>query len=59
MEIFTNEKTEQMFLNQIREQLSAFEFSGKDIRGGKVLAGFHRSGSTYEKWIKFKKKMSW
>lgn len=55
-EIFHSEETEKEFLNQIRRQYSAFEFSGKQILGGEVICGFHRSGIIYEAWMKFKKR---
>ena len=58
-EIFHSEETQKEFLYQLHRQLSAFEFSGKNILGGKVLDGFHRSGFVYDKWIAFKKRMGW
>ena len=58
-EIFQDEETQKIFLNQIYQQLATFEHSRQKIQGGKVLAGFHRSGTIYNKWIKFKKKMNW
>ena len=58
-EIFQSEVTKLTFLMEIEAQLKAFEYSGREILGGKVLAGFHRSGSVYDKWIKFKFKMKW
>lgn len=42
------------FLLQIADQLSHFAHNGKAILGGKIIAGFHRSGKIYEKWEKFK-----
>ena len=58
-EIFHSEETKKEFLSQLERQFSAFEFSGNQILGGKVLAGFHRSGFVYDKWIAFKKRMEW
>jgi hypothetical protein len=56
-EIFYNDITEKRFLEQIRRQLSAFEYNGKDILGGKVIWGFHRSGFVYDLWEKFKESL--
>lgn len=53
-EIFYNDITEKEFLRQIRTQLSSFEYNGKEILGGKVIWGFHRSGFIYDLWEKFK-----
>jgi hypothetical protein len=59
MDIFENKKSEQMFLQQLREQFAAFRHNGQRILGGRVIAGFHRSGPIYDKWIEFKEKMRW
>lgn len=58
-DIFYNDISEKHFLQQIRNQLSAFEYNGKDILGGKVIVGFHRSGRIYDMWISFKQLMKW
>jgi hypothetical protein len=58
-EIFHNEATQSIFLNQIKTQLSTFEYSGSEILGGKVLAGFHKSSVINDKWTRFKKRMRW
>ena len=49
-EIFCNDIAEKAFLRQIEEQLSSFKYNGKDILGGKVICGFHRSGFIYSLW---------
>lgn len=43
------------FILQILNQIHCMNLTGKDIHGGKVIAGFHRSGKVYAKWTKFKK----
>jgi hypothetical protein len=58
-EIFESEESKQYFLFQLERQFSAFEMNGKDILGGKVLEGFHRSGIHYKNWMKCKEKMGW
>ena len=55
-EIFRDENSQKIFLEQIREQLSCFGRNGKFIQGGRVVAGFHRSGNIYNAWSKFKDK---
>ncbi|MCK9542082.1 MAG: hypothetical protein M0R03_08640 [Novosphingobium sp.] len=45
----------QKFVDQIIEQMSFFKHNGKRILGGKVIAGFHRSGKINDLWCKFKK----
>jgi hypothetical protein len=47
----------QEFVQQILDQLGSFEYSGKEILGGKVIAGFHRSGHIYDMWEKFKQRL--
>jgi hypothetical protein len=57
-EIFQDDGSQQEFLRQIREQLACMSYNGKDIVGGKVIAGFHRSGKIYDLWMKFKERAS-
>ena len=57
MDIFESEETQKQFLSQIREQFSAFRYNRQYILGGKVIAGFHRSGKIYKDWTNFKKKL--
>lgn len=50
------EEHKELFLDQIRRQLSANEFEGKRIEGGRVVCFFHRHDSPIERaWTKFKK----
>jgi len=58
-EIFESDDSKKKFLYQIEIQLSAFAFNGREILGGKVLDGFHRSGIHYKNWMKCKGKMGW
>lgn len=44
------------FAEQIKEQMSFYKHSGRRILGGKVIAGFHRSGKINNMWCDFKKK---
>ncbi len=43
------------FLRAIREQCASFEHTGQRIPGGRIIAGFHRSGPMNDAWNKFVK----
>ena len=46
-----------VFITQIDRQLSANEFEGKHIVGGRVICMFHRSDSAvYRAWNRFVKR---
>lgn len=50
------EKNPEKFVQQIKHQLATMCYNGKEILGGKVIVGFHRSEKIYESWCKWKKK---
>lgn len=54
-DIFESETSQRIFLTQIQEQFHHYKHSGKKILGGRVIAGFHRSGKINDKWCNFKK----
>jgi len=56
--IFKDKNAEHEFLVCIKAQLCCFKHNGEDIPGGKVVAGFHRSGPIYKAWSSWKEKWS-
>jgi len=44
------------FISEILEELGSGNGRKKPIVGGYIIMGFHRSGTIYQAWEKFKKK---